>query len=172
MSVPQFKDFSVRGNQLHPPRQTKINVPTALAPRTYELYHFPPSRVNCRTPPKLTRGVRHAVPKHKFRTGCKSGAESLRSVHLLRANIRDVIAKSAKISSSLGSPTSESESTGCCRTGIPTASATGFAGLCASSNIDKSKAPQTFGHCRFPPAHATPNPSEGSWNGCQYPERR
>ena len=122
--------------------------------------------------PELALGVRHAVPKRKFRTDCKSGAKSLHSVHLLRANIRAVIAKSAKISSSLGSPTSESESPGCYRTGLPTTSATGFAGLCASSNIDKSKAPQTFGHCRFPPAHATPNPSEGSWNGCQYLERR
>ena len=50
MSVPQFKDFPVRGNQLHPPRSTKINAPTAFAPRTHKLYHSPPPRVNRRNP--------------------------------------------------------------------------------------------------------------------------
>ena len=40
----------MRGNQLHPPRSTKINVPTAFAPRTHKLYHFPPPRVNRRNP--------------------------------------------------------------------------------------------------------------------------
>ena len=61
-------------------------------------------------PPKLAHGVRHAAPKRKSRTGCKSDAESLHAVHLLRANVLDVIAKSAKTSSSPESPTSESES--------------------------------------------------------------
>ena len=38
--------------------------------------------VNCRTPPKLALGVRHFMPKRKFRTGCKSGAESQKARQL------------------------------------------------------------------------------------------
>ena len=45
---PNSRIFPVRGNQLHPPRSTKINVPTAFAPRTHKLYHSPPPRVNRR----------------------------------------------------------------------------------------------------------------------------
>ena len=36
----------MRGNQLHPPRSTKINIPAASAPRTAKLYHFPSPSVN------------------------------------------------------------------------------------------------------------------------------
>ena len=36
----------MRGNQLHPPRSTKINIPAASAPRTEKLYHFPSPSVN------------------------------------------------------------------------------------------------------------------------------
>ena len=45
----------MRGNQLHPPRSTKINIPAASAPRTHKLYHFPPPRVNRRAPLKLAQ---------------------------------------------------------------------------------------------------------------------
>ena len=53
MSVPQFKDFSGARESASSPALTKINVPTAFAPRTHALYHFPPPRVNRRAPPKL-----------------------------------------------------------------------------------------------------------------------
>ena len=36
----------MRGNQLHSPRSTKINIPAASAPRTAKLYHFPSPSVN------------------------------------------------------------------------------------------------------------------------------
>ena len=36
----------MRGNQLHSPRSTKINIPSASAPRTAKLYHFPSPSVN------------------------------------------------------------------------------------------------------------------------------
>ena len=53
MSVPQFKDFPGARESASSPALTKINVPTAFAPRTHALYHFPPPRVNRRAPPKL-----------------------------------------------------------------------------------------------------------------------
>ena len=56
---PNSRIFPVRGNQLHPPRSTKINVPTAFTPRTHKLYHIPPPRVNRRAPSKvLARSVK------------------------------------------------------------------------------------------------------------------
>ena len=48
---PNPRIFPVRGNQLHPPRSTKINIPAASAPRTAKLYHFPSPRVNYRARP-------------------------------------------------------------------------------------------------------------------------
>ena len=156
-------------SSLTPRINSRILVPSVQghpSPKERKYDTTPAVPTSIARPPKLARGVRHAVPKHKVRTGCKSGAESLHSVHLLRANIRDVIAKSAKTSSSSGSPTSGSESTGCCRTVLPIASATGFAVQYTPSSNDKSKALRTFCHCRFPPANATPNPSAESWDGC------
>ena len=58
MSVPQFKDFPGARESASSPALTKINIPTAFAPRTHVLYHFPPPRVNRRAPLKLARKVR------------------------------------------------------------------------------------------------------------------
>lgn len=78
MSVPQSKDFSGARESASSPAVSKINVPAALAPRTHELYHFQPPRVNRRAPPNwrevsdTPRQNANSAPRLQTRCGIPS----------------------------------------------------------------------------------------------------
>ena len=75
MSIPQSKDFPVRGNQLHPRVQQRSTFPRLL-PQERQNYITSPRPASMALPPKLAQGVGHSTPKPQIpHRVCKHGAE-------------------------------------------------------------------------------------------------